>query len=120
MDYAIEEGYLDGNPLAGLKRPTSNGSDAVDPRVLVNEVQGRQLLTAVSYVGSVHRNRGRRLVAFFACILYAAMRPAEVVGLRLSDCHLPERGGELSLSGRRALSPERSGRTRVSGTISGG
>ncbi|MFG2708461.1 tyrosine-type recombinase/integrase [Streptomyces sp. NPDC048386] len=105
MDYAIEEGYLDGNPLAGLKRPTSNGSDAVDPRVLVNEVQGRQLLTAVSYVGSVHRNRGRRLVAFFACILYAAMRPAEVVGLRLSDCHLPEKGwGTLTLWETRPIS----------------
>ncbi|MFF6976235.1 tyrosine-type recombinase/integrase [Streptomyces sp. NPDC008343] len=105
MDYAIEEGYLDGNPLAGLKRPTSNGSDAVDPRVLVNEVQGRQLLTAVSYVGSVHRNRGRRLVAFFACILYAAMRPAEVVGLRLSDCQLPEKGwGTLTLWETRPIS----------------
>ncbi|MGV9237261.1 tyrosine-type recombinase/integrase [Streptomyces nigra] len=105
MDYAIEEGYLDGNPLAGLKRPTSNGSDAVDPRVLINGAQGRQLLTAVSYVGSIHRNRGRRLVAFFACILYAAMRPAEVVGLRLSDCHLPEKGwGTLTLWETRPIS----------------
>ena len=53
-------------------------------------VQGRQLLTAVSYVGSVHRNRGRRLVAFYAVMLYAGLRPAEAVGLRLADCHLPE------------------------------
>ncbi|MFJ2238571.1 tyrosine-type recombinase/integrase [Streptomyces sp. NPDC087859] len=90
MEYAIQEGYLAENPLKGVKRTTSQGGDAVDPRTLVNEVQGKQLLTAVSYVGSVHRNRGRRLVAFFACILYAAMRPAEVVGLRLSDCDLPE------------------------------
>ncbi|BCL23020.1 integrase [Streptomyces tuirus] len=90
MEYAIQEGYLEENPLNGVKRSTSQRGDAVDPRTLVNELQGRQLLTAVSYVGSVHRNRGRRLVAFFACILYAAMRPAEVVGLRLSDCHLPE------------------------------
>lgn len=105
MEYAIQEGYLEENPLAGLKRPISNKSDAVDPRVLVNEVQGRQLLTAVSYVGSVHRNRGRRLVAFFACILYAAMRPAEVVGLRLSDCHLPENGwGTLTLRETRPIS----------------
>lgn len=105
MEYAIAEGYLDENPLAGLKRPTSQGSDAVDPRVLVNEVQGRQLLTAVSYVGSVHRNRGRRLVAFFGCILYAAMRPAEVVGLRLADCHLPEKGwGTLTLRETRPIS----------------
>lgn len=105
MDYAIQEGYLDENPLAGLKRPTFQGSDAIDPRVLVNEVQGRQLLTAVSYVGSVHRNRGRRLVSFFGCILYAAMRPAEVVGLRLSDCYLPEEGwGTLTLRETRPIS----------------
>lgn len=105
MEYAIQEGYLDANPLAGLKRPTSPGSDRVDRRVLVNEMQGRQLLMAVSYVGSVHRNRGRRLVTFFGCILYAAMRPAEVVGLRLADCHLPETGwGTLTLRETRPIS----------------
>ncbi|MFJ2160154.1 tyrosine-type recombinase/integrase [Streptomyces sp. NPDC087856] len=105
MEYAIQEGYLDANPLAGLKRPTSQGSDKVDRRVLVNETQGRQLLLAVSYVGSVHRNRGRRLVGFFGCILYAAMRPAEVVGLRLADCHLPETGwGTLTLRETRPIS----------------
>ncbi|WP_407077199.1 tyrosine-type recombinase/integrase [Streptomyces coeruleorubidus] len=105
MEYAIQEGYLDENPLAGLKRPATQGSDTVDPRVLVNEIQGRQLLTAVSYIGSVHRNRGRRLVAFFGCILYAAMRPAEVVGLRLADCHLPEKGwGTLTLRETRPIS----------------
>ncbi|MFG2971576.1 tyrosine-type recombinase/integrase [Streptomyces sp. NPDC048331] len=98
MEYAIESGYLDANPLAGVKRAGPKGGDAVDPRVLVNAVQGSQLLTAVSYVGSVHRNRGRRLVAFFACQRYAAMRPAEAVGLREQDCHLPETGwGTLTL-----------------------
>lgn len=62
----------------------------------MNATQGTQLLTAVSYVGSVHRNRGRRLVAFIACQLYAAMRPAEAVGLRERDCYLPEGGGAPS------------------------
>ncbi|MFF4228017.1 tyrosine-type recombinase/integrase [Streptomyces sp. NPDC001820] len=105
MEYAIQEGYLDENPLAGVKRPVSSGGSAVDPRVLVNEVQGRQLLTAVSYVGSVHRNRGRRLVAFFACILYAATRPAEAVGLSDRHCHLPETGwGTLTLRETRPAS----------------
>ncbi|MFD3538756.1 tyrosine-type recombinase/integrase [Streptomyces sp. NPDC058662] len=98
MEYAIELGYLDANPLAGVKRAGPKGGDQVDPRVLVNAVQGRELLTAVSYVGSVHRNRGRRLVAFFGCQLYAAMRPAEAVGLREQDCFLPETGwGTLTL-----------------------
>ncbi|MFE6849760.1 tyrosine-type recombinase/integrase [Streptomyces sp. NPDC057674] len=98
MEYAIECGYLEENPLAGVKRKGSTKGDVVDPRVLVNAVQGEQLLTAVSYVGSIHRNRGRRLVAFFACQLYAAMRPAEAVGLRKKDCYLPEKGwGTLTL-----------------------
>lgn len=98
MEYAIEVGYLEDNPLAKVKRTASKSDDVVDPRVLVNAEQGTQLLTAVSYVGSVHRNRGRRLVAFFGCQLYAAMRPAEAVGLRENDCYLPEKGwGTLTL-----------------------
>ncbi|MFD7235085.1 tyrosine-type recombinase/integrase [Streptomyces syringium] len=109
MEYAIEAGYLDENPLANVKRkPGATGGDAVDPRVLVNEVQGAQLLTAVSYVGSVHRHRGRRLVAFFGCILYAAIRPAEAVGLKLTDCDLPEKGwGTLTLRETRPVSGKR-------------
>ncbi|MEW2524593.1 hypothetical protein [Streptomyces sp. NPDC047071] len=75
-----------------MERPATAARSTVDPRVLMNAVQGRELLVAVSYVGSLHRNRDRRLVAFFGCILYAAMRPAEVVGLRLEDCELPEAG----------------------------
>ncbi|MFC9317427.1 tyrosine-type recombinase/integrase [Streptomyces nigra] len=105
MEYAIECGYLDANPLAGMKRAGVTRGDAVDPRVLVNTVQGAQLLTAVSYVGSLHRNRGRRLLAFFACQLYAAMRPAEAVGLRERDCYLPETGwGTLTLRETRPVS----------------
>ena len=103
--YAIQKGYLDANPIAGLERPATAASGPIDPRVLMNAMQGREFLTAVSYVGSVHRNRGRRLVAFFGCILYAAMRPAEVVGLRLEDCHLPETGwGMLTLRETRPVS----------------
>ncbi|GAQ73819.1 tyrosine-type recombinase/integrase [Streptomyces reticuliscabiei] len=105
MEYAIQKGYLEKNPIAGLKRPTTGGSGVVDPRALMNGIQGREFLAAVSYVGTMHRNRGRRLVAFFACILYAAMRPAEVVALRLDDCHLPETGwGVLTLRGTRPVS----------------
>ncbi|WTG46773.1 hypothetical protein OHA20_20680 [Streptomyces sp. NBC_01579] len=36
--------------------------------------------------------RGRRLVAFFGCMYYAAARPAEVIGLCVEDCDLPRRG----------------------------
>jgi integrase len=37
-------------------------------------------------------------MAFCACMYYAALRPAEVVGLRRQDCHLPKTGwGHLTL-----------------------
>ncbi|MEV4293913.1 hypothetical protein [Microbispora rosea] len=47
-------------------------------------------MTAVTYVGK--RGRGRRLMALFACMYYAALRPAEAIALRQQDCHLPETG----------------------------
>lgn len=79
--------------------------DVVDRRVLVNAVQGRELLTAVSYVGSWDRSRWRRLVAFYAVPYYAGLRPAETVGPRLSDCDLPESGwGTLTLRETRPVS----------------
>ncbi|MGW1562133.1 tyrosine-type recombinase/integrase, partial [Streptomyces sp. NPDC002144] len=90
-------------PLTRRKRVGSH--DVVDRRVLVNAVQARQLLTAVSYVGSWDRCRGRRLVAFYAVLYYAGLRPAEAVGLRLPDCHLPEKGwGTLTLRETRPVS----------------
>jgi integrase len=94
LEYAVAAGVLPENPLQGTRMARLGSRDAVDPRVLVNAVQGRQLLTAVSYVGSWHRKRGRRLVAFYAVLYYAALRPAEAVGLRLADCHLPSSANE--------------------------
>nr|WP_225900468.1 tyrosine-type recombinase/integrase [Streptomyces sp. RLB3-17] len=71
----------------------------------MNALQARQLLAAVSYVGSWDRCRGRRLVAFYAVLYYAGLRPAEAVGLRRSDCHLPDEGwGTLTLRETRPVS----------------
>jgi integrase len=73
--------------------------DEVDPRVVVTHAQARELLTAVSYVGSWDRARGRRLVAFFATMYYAGLRPAEATALREADCQLPAQGwGTLILA----------------------
>ncbi len=62
---------------------------------MVNPSQARELLTGLSYVGSWHRARGRRLAAFFATLYYAGMRSAEAVGLRQTDCFLPDQGWGL-------------------------
>jgi integrase len=63
--------------------PKSN--EEVDRRSVVNPQQAVALLTAVS-------TKAPKLVAFFACMYYAALRPAEALHLRVEDCELPESG----------------------------
>ncbi|MFF8354503.1 tyrosine-type recombinase/integrase [Streptomyces chartreusis] len=105
LEHAVVAGDLSGNPLQRARRKYVGSNDVVDRRVLVNALQARQLLAAVSYVGSWDRCRGRRLVAFYAVLYYAGLRPAEAVGLRWSDCHLPETDwGTLTLWETRPVS----------------
>lgn len=98
MDYAVKAGYLEQNPLSQVARKRVAVSGQVDRRVLASPRQVRELLTALSYVGSYQRGRGRRLVAFFATLYYAGPRPAEVLALTKARCQLPETGwGSLVL-----------------------
>jgi integrase len=85
LEYAIERGFLDGNPLDRVKRKAPKTTDAVDRRSVVNPTQARALL------GAVAKNDGR-LTLFFALMYFAALRPAEAVALQLEDCELPEKG----------------------------
>lgn len=52
----------------------------MDRRVVVNIRQARELLTGVTYVGQRGKNgrRGERLVAFYACLYFAALRCGRV------------------------------------------
>src|SRR5262249_26295993 len=59
--------------------------------------QVRELLTCVTYVGNWEQRRGPRLMAFFACLYFAGMRPEEAVELKLQDCKLPDSGPGLLL-----------------------
>lgn len=106
LEYAVEIEELPSNPVHKVKWKPPQSSDLVDPRVVVNQKQARRLLDAVRKVGG--RGRGARLYAMFACMYYAAMRPGEVVALRLGDCHLPEKGwGLLTLAKSRPESNEK-------------
>ena len=97
LEYVVEIKELSSNPLHKVKWKLPKSSDTVDPRVVVNQKQARALLDAAAKVGG--RGRGKRLWAMFACMYYAAMRPAEVIGLREGDCYLPARGwGRLTLA----------------------
>lgn len=101
--YAVDTGVLATNPVTGRRTGTAHVTEGVDPRVVVNPAQARQLLAAVTYVSGhrrSERDRGWRLRAFFACLYYAGLRPGEAQQLRDTDAKLPATGwGELVLSG---------------------
>ncbi len=63
---------------------------------MVNSGQARRLLAAVASQGS----RGERMVAFFGCMYYAALRPEEAADLRQDNLiSLPGQGwGEMLLT----------------------
>jgi len=66
------------------------------PRVVASPEQVRELLAAATYVGP---RCGGRMVAFFACLYFAMLRPSEAAALRKDDCHLPATGwGRLDLA----------------------
>ncbi|RLL68906.1 site-specific integrase [Streptomyces sp. Z26] len=93
LEYAVEMEQLTANPLDKVRRKRGQRPvQEVDNRVVVNPRQARELLTAVTYVGGWERASGRRLRAFFGCLYYAATRPGEALGLRESDCFLPDSG----------------------------
>jgi integrase len=96
MQYAIEIGALPANPLKTIKWTRPRTLKTVDPRTVVNSDQARRLLAAV---GQQHE-RGERMVAFFGCLYYAALRPEEAVDLRRDNlASLPDHGwGQLILT----------------------
>ena len=96
MQYAVEASVLPANPLKAITWTRPRTLKTVDPRTVVNGDQARRLLAAVGR----QDQRGERMVAFFGCIYYAALRPEEVVDLRLDNLvSLPDQGwGELILT----------------------
>ncbi|MEO3852459.1 tyrosine-type recombinase/integrase [Streptomyces sp. B8F3] len=89
LGYAVDAERLASNPLDQIQwTAPEQVEDAVDPACVPNPRLAVALLDAVR----TQSPRGRRLVAFFGCMYYAAARPAEVIGLRREDCDLPRRG----------------------------
>lgn len=97
--YAIERGHLEGNPLKKVDWQAPPTDDEVDFRFVPDPKLARALIQGVRDQGA----RGEHLEAFFGCLYYAAMRPAEIAALNDSDCVLPdenspEEWGELILA----------------------
>ncbi|WP_338671595.1 site-specific integrase [Streptomyces sp. SCSIO 30461] len=95
---AVEQELLPGNPLHRVHWETPKAVEELDVRSVATPAQARALLDAVRAQGP----RGAYLVAFYACIYYAAMRPEEVSMLSADQCELPPDGwGRLMLAGAR-------------------
>ncbi|WP_345669358.1 hypothetical protein [Streptomyces similanensis] len=80
------------NPLTSVKWTAPKAVEEVDPE--------SQSAAGAEPVGGVREQgaRGQHLEAFFGCLYYAAMRPAEAAALRSTQCHLPDKGwGTLTL-----------------------
>jgi integrase len=96
LEYAVERRLLASNPLAAVRVKNRKTVEEVDRRVVVNPDQAVRLLDAVGQDGEP----GRRLVAFFGLMYYAALRPAEAANLPGSALQLPAEGwGELFVPG---------------------
>ena len=101
LAYAVRKKRLDKNPLSKANlpegwTPPEKPEEAIDPRSVGSPELVAGMLTVTSYVG---RRQGPRFVAFFGCMFYAMMRPAEVTSLTKDGCHLPETGwGRLIFS----------------------
>lgn len=94
VEYAVERELLTKNPVPALKWKPPKPVLAVDRRSVANPLQVRSVLNAVRE----QQRSGRRLVAFFGCLYFAALRPEEAVALKKHNLSLPEKGwGELHL-----------------------
>jgi integrase len=87
-DYAVELGLLDANPIRAIKWAAAKVSSQVDRRSVVNPRQARALLDAVH----AQQPSGPRLVAFFAVMYYAGLRPEEAINLAADNVIVPPPG----------------------------
>ncbi|ANY07744.1 tyrosine-type recombinase/integrase [Pseudonocardia sp. HH130630-07] len=92
LEYAVERQLLTTNPLSTFKWTAPKVSAGIDRRTVVNPVQARTLLVAVDQT----QRSGPQLVAFFALLYFAALRPEEAANVRKRNLSLPSSGwGEI-------------------------
>jgi integrase len=95
LGYAVELRLLPASPLDRIQWKAPAVAETVDRRSVANPAQAGRLLAAVR----AQRPRGEHMEAFFGCLYYAALRPAEAVALREADCVLPAGGwGRIDLA----------------------
>jgi integrase len=93
LQYGVELRRLSSHPMDSVQWIAPKSEEQVDRRAVINHAQALALLSSLSVVAP-------RFVAFFACMYYSALRPEEVIHLRVDDCTLPETDwGNLNLTG---------------------
>jgi integrase len=106
LSYAVRKKRLPKNPLlaANLSEHWTppKADDAVDPRAVGSPQLVADMLTVATYVGD---RQGLRFIAFFACMFYGMMRPAEVARLTKAGCYLSETGWGALTFGDSAPAP---------------
>jgi integrase len=117
MDYAMELGLLELNPIRRIKWTMPKVSSQVDRRSVVNPRQARALLEAVR----AQQPSGPRLVAFLAVMYYAGLRPEEAINLSRDNVILPPQErpddddwGELHI---RSATPDAGGEWTDDGSV---
>ena len=90
LDHAVRLGYLNENPVRGIKWQAPKPTRAVDRRRVPNPIQARTLLAHVREA----KISGPRLVACFGSMYFAALRPEEAVDLRDGNLTLSRKWDE--------------------------
>lgn len=89
LAFAVEQGLLPVNPLAGVRIKRAATVDALNPAQVPDVAQARRLLGVLAGASLARR---RHLHAFFALMVYAGCRPGEARALREADLTLPTSG----------------------------
>ncbi|WP_026932260.1 tyrosine-type recombinase/integrase [Glycomyces tenuis] len=83
--YAMELHLMRVNPLKTVSWKREQSDDTVDPAVVPNQEQIERLLTAAAE----HSEIGPRLVAVFATMRFAGLRPEEAIAVERDNVDLP-------------------------------
>ena len=82
LSYAAELGLLEANPLDRITWRPPRSSCSAGPRSAATPAEVQAILAEVTQIRP-------ELTAFFGCLYYAALRPAEAVALRAGLLHPP-------------------------------
>jgi integrase len=85
LGFAVENEYLDNNPIDRLQWTAPEVAVAIDRRVVANPTQVKSILDA----NREHSKRADRVTAFFGCLYYGGTRPSEAADLHEDNCELP-------------------------------